>query len=79
MGLGKSLSLISLVATGWSKSTEQASGLRPRRSHDVAALLAYDIVLTSYDIVAQEWRRLDKERQPLYSHSWHRIILDEGK
>lgn len=42
-------------------------------------MLGYDIVLTTYDVVAQEWRNLDNQVNPLFCTNWRRIILDEGK
>lgn len=109
MGLGKSLSMISLLATDLPR---QPSDMRstllivppsllrsweeqlqihthpdtlshwkyhgPKRSHDLKRMLECDIILTTYDIVASEWRDLVKGPKPLYSQSWHRIVLDEG-
>ncbi|KAL6714140.1 vacuolar alkaline phosphatase [Lecanora helva] len=49
-----------------------------KRIKHVVPMLAFDIVLTSYDTVAAEWRGLDRESKPLYSHTWQRIILDEA-
>ncbi len=42
-------------------------------------MLWHDIVLTTYDVVAQEWRNLDNQLHPLFSTNWRRIVLDEGK
>ena len=42
-------------------------------------MLGYDIVLTTYDVVAQEWRNLGSQLNPLFSTNWRRIVLDEGK
>ena len=112
MGLGKTLSVISLIATDWSRRAKSSVGfvptllvvqpsllqtwekelrthLRPqslrfwkhhgpKRANDVAAMLAHDIVVTTYDVVAREWQGLDNGPKPLYSVNWHRIILDEG-
>ncbi|KAL2046939.1 hypothetical protein N7G274_000957 [Stereocaulon virgatum] len=112
MGLGKTLSVISLIATGWSRRTQSSVGfiptilvvqpsllqtwekelrthLRPqtlrfwryhgpKRADDVAAMLAHDIVVTTYDVFAREWRGLDNGLKPLYLLNWHGIILDEG-
>ena len=36
-------------------------------------------MLTTYDVVAQEWRNLDNQLHPLFSTNWRRIVLDEGK
>lgn len=113
MGLGKSLTVISLLAMDWShrpvnthsvtptllvvtlpliRSWEEeftshlhSQTLRcwtyhgPKRSKDIFRMLGYDIVLTTYDVVAQEWRNLDNQVYPLFCTNWRRIILDEGK
>lgn len=110
MGLGKSLSLIALLATDWPRQRKglgstllivPASLLRTwegelkrhthlnthtywkhhgaKRSNDVTMMLSHDIILTTYDVVALEWRNLDNGMKPLFSANWHRIILDEGK
>lgn len=113
MGLGKSLSIISLLATDLQRSSHGSlvvaptllvvlpSLLRtweaefekhlhpgtlrcclyrgPKRSEDVISMLAYDVVITTYDVVATEWKSLDKGPRPLFSVNWRRIVLDEGK
>ena len=113
MGLGKSLSMISLLATDWQQrnpsSPEVVSTLLvvppfllqtweeelrrhlypetlrcclyhgPRRSADMVAMLAHDIVITTYDVVATEWKSVDKGPRPLFLVNWRRIVLDEGK
>ena len=113
MGLGKSLSMISLLATDWppkvSGSTEVVSTLivvppsllrtweeelrrhlypgtlrcwlyhGPKRSADIVSILAHDIVITTYDVVATEWKSVDKGPRPLFLVNWRRIVLDEGK
>ena len=113
MGLGKSLSVISLLAMDWSHRPKDLQGVRPtllvvtlplirsweeqfrshlhprtlrwwtyhgpNRSKDVTKMLGYDIVLTTYDVVAQEWRNLNNQPHPLFSTNWRRIVLDEGK
>ena len=112
MGLGKSLSLLSLLALDWThhqndfakvgptllvvqpslvRTWEQQirTHLRPqtlrywtycgpKRSEGVSAMHTHDIVITTYDSVAIEWRGLDKGPKPLFSIDWHRIVLDEG-
>ena len=113
MGLGKSLSMISLLANDWPHykvgSSEVVPTLLvvppsllrtwddefrkhlhpgtlrcwkyhgPKRSMDLVSILAYDIVITTYDVVATEWKSLEKGPRPLFSIKWRRIILDEGK
>ena len=113
MGLGKSLTVISLLAMDWSHRPKDSQGIKPsllvvtlplirsweeelrshlhprtlrywthhgpKRSKDVTKMLRYDIVLTTYDVVAQEWRDLNNQPQPLFSTNWRRIVLDEGK
>ena len=113
MGLGKSLSIISLLATDWSHRDKNSQSVTPtllvvtlplvrswedefrdhlhpqtlgcwtyhgpKRSKDVTAMLGYDIVLTTYDVVAHEWRSLDNQSSPLFSTNWRRVILDEGR
>ena len=114
MGLGKSLTILALLATDWpckSKGlgptllivppsllrtweeelkkhvkTNSCSYLKyhgPKRSNNIATILNYDIVLTTYDVVTLEWRdfmrSFDLGPKPLYSCIWHRIVLDEGR
>lgn len=113
MGLGKSLTLISLLAMDWSHRPKTSQGFTPtllvvtlplirsweeelrrhlypqtlrcwtyhgpRRLKDVTKILGYDIVLTTYDVVSQEWRNLDNQSSLLFSTNWRRIVLDEGK
>lgn len=113
MGLGKSLTLISLLATDWSEHVQKSIGVPPtllvvplsllqtweeefkrhlhpdtlrwcryhgpKRSNNITILLSHDIVLTTYDLVASEWRTLEKAQKLLFSTTWRRIVLDEGK
>lgn len=113
MGLGKSLTVISLLAMDWSHRPKDLHGVTPtllvvtlplirsweeefqshlrpetlrcwtyhgpKRSKDVNKMLECDIVLTTYDVVAHEWRNLDNQANPLFSTNWRRIVLDEGK
>lgn len=51
----------------------------PKRSDDIASILAHEIVITTYDVVATEWKGLDKGPRPLFSVNWRRIVLDEGE
>ena len=113
MGLGKSLTILALLATDWpckSKGlgptllvvlpsllryweeelkkhvkNDSCSILKyhgPKRSNNIATILTYDIVLTTYDVVTLErrgfMRSFDLNPKPLYSCIWHRIVLDEG-
>lgn len=50
----------------------------PKRSDDIASILAHEIVITTYDVVATEWKSLDKGPRPLFSVTWRRIVLDEA-
>lgn len=113
MGLGKTLSVICLLAMDWSHCAQDSSGHRPtllvvqpsllatweaeftkhllpeslrcwryhgpNRLSGAAALLTHDVVLTTYDLVATEWRNLDCGPKPLFSSIWRRIVLDEGE
>ncbi|RYP75579.1 hypothetical protein DL771_002279 [Monosporascus sp. 5C6A] len=36
----------------------------------------HDIVLTTYTTLAKEWQ--NQERSPVFSHDWHRVVLDEA-
>jgi len=40
------------------------------------ASLNHDIVITTYETLTTEWSR--HAEKPLFSHTWHRIILDEA-
>jgi SNF2 family DNA or RNA helicase len=113
MGLGKTLSVICLLAMDWSHCPPDSSGQRltllvvqpsllatreaeigkhflpqslrcwryhgPNRLNGIAAMLTHDVVLTTYDLVATEWRNLDCGPKPLFSTTWRRIVLDEGE
>ncbi len=113
MGLGKSLTVISLLALDWSYQPKNYQGITPtllvvtlplirsweeefrshlhpqtlrswtyhgpKRSKNLTGMLEFDIVLTTYDVVAQEWRNLNNQLSPLFSMNWRRIILDEGE
>ena len=112
MGLGKSLSIISLLATDWTHRPKSSQDLTPtllivtlplirtweeefrchlypqtlrcwiyhgpKRSKDANLMLTYDVVITTYDVIAQEWRNLDSKPSLLFSTNWRRIVLDEG-
>ncbi len=51
----------------------------PNRLNGIAAMLTHNVVLTTYDLVATEWRNLDCGPKPLLSTTWRRIVLDEGE
>jgi len=50
-----------------------------KRSNGVLMMFAYDIVLTTYHVVALKRRDFDNWLKPLHSHSWYHIVLDEGR
>jgi SWI/SNF-related matrix-associated actin-dependent regulator of chromatin subfamily A3 len=55
-----------------------------RRHQFVQQAHTFDIVITSYNTVAMEWKshksvRARESRSLLFSSHWHRIVLDEGK
>lgn len=113
MGLGKSLSMISLLASEWPDYSSGPSELvptlivvppslvrtwedelrrhlrpgtlrcwlyhGPKRAEDMVSMLAHDIVVTTYDVVATEWKSVEKGPRPLFLVNWRRIVLDEGK
>ena len=113
MGLGKTLSIISLLATDWPRYDSSSSGVAPtlivvppsllrtweeelkrhlhpgtlswwsyhgpKRSEDMVSMLSHDIVITTYDVAATEWKSVNKGPRPLFSVNWRRIVLDEGK
>ena len=43
------------------------------------SMLAHDVVITTYDVVATEWKSVDKGPRPLFLVNWRRIVLDEGR
>ena len=45
----------------------------------MVSMLAHDVVITTYDVVATEWKSVDKGPRPLFLVNWRRIVLDEGK
>lgn len=116
MGLGKSLSMISLIASD--DTLAQCSGpqatqhsqctllvvpssliqtwdgqlirhippgqLRWGKHHEKQKIRHRDdvnhlnIVITTYQTIASEWRRRHAYRSPIFSIYWHRIVLDEA-
>ncbi|KAH7147056.1 SNF2 family N-terminal domain-containing protein [Dactylonectria estremocensis] len=118
MGLGKTLSIISLIAhdkvlekeSGPVKSSGKILGrgtllvLPPsllhnweeellkhlsaehfawrchhgrQRIQETSDVGFHDIVLTTYTTLAKEWQ--DQEQSQVFSHDWHRVVLDEGR
>ena len=51
----------------------------PKRFHNTSRMLLHDIVITTYDVVSADWRRLADSLGPLFSITWRRVVLDEGK
>jgi SWI/SNF-related matrix-associated actin-dependent regulator of chromatin subfamily A3 len=47
----------------------------------VEYLLQHDVVITTYQTLSSAWKKQHSTRSldTLFSVSWHRIILDEGK
>ncbi|KXH44711.1 DNA repair protein rad5 [Colletotrichum simmondsii] len=121
MGLGKTLSMISLIAhdklweSGSQSVRQEPNSLGSggtliivplslldnweneltkhllgdhfnwRRHHaktqlkDVCHLSTSDIILTTYTTLAKEWKfHVQTNESPIFSHEWHRIILDEA-
>ncbi|KAL8707096.1 MAG: hypothetical protein Q9225_007829 [Loekoesia sp. 1 TL-2023] len=50
----------------------------PNRQKSAHMLSESDIVMTTYDIVALEWQKLEASVTPLFAVNWHRVILDEA-
>lgn len=50
----------------------------PSRHDQTRALQGYDIVLTTYEVLRQDFAGR-YERDTIYSHTWHRVVLDEGQ
>lgn len=42
-------------------------------------MFLHDIVITTYDVVSADWRRLADSLGPLFSTTWRRVVLDEGE
>ena len=51
----------------------------PKRLHDTSKMFLYDIVITTYDVVSVDWRRVANSIGPLFSTTWRRVVLDEGE
>ena len=39
---------------------------------------AFDIILTSFQIITSEWKPGVGSKSGIFSNSWHRVVLDEG-
>lgn len=54
----------------------------PRRSESFDKLVLHDLVLTTFSIVRQDWKRSQdpqtERKETLYAIKWNRIVLDEG-
>ncbi|PNP81279.1 hypothetical protein FNYG_05311 [Fusarium nygamai] len=50
----------------------------PMREKLAKSLIEYDVVLTTYGTLQSEWRS-KKEGSPLFTHTWARVVLDEGQ
>ncbi|KAL9612220.1 MAG: hypothetical protein Q9167_003169 [Letrouitia subvulpina] len=68
MGLGKTLTMISLLSSPNSHRT--SDGCLQGRN--------LDVVITTYDVVAAQWRNQHKRQSTLFSIRWQRVILDEA-
>ncbi|RSL54260.1 hypothetical protein CEP54_010011 [Fusarium duplospermum] len=49
----------------------------PSRHDQARVLQGYDIVLTTYEVLRQDFAG-KHERDTIYSHTWHRVVLDEA-
>ncbi|KAH8665633.1 SNF2 family N-terminal domain-containing protein [Ilyonectria robusta] len=49
----------------------------PSRHDRIRELAGYDIVLTTYEVLRQDFAAKD-EKDTIYSHRWRRIVLDEA-
>jgi SNF2 family DNA or RNA helicase len=48
----------------------------------IDVLSEYDIVLTTYETIAAQLKKFHKSNsaeETIYSVTWHRVVLDEGK
>ncbi|RFN46905.1 DNA repair protein rad5 [Fusarium flagelliforme] len=82
MGLGKTLSMISLIAH------DKALGKEPKLNSSGDKLLGRGTLLVLppsllhnwekelANTLAKEWR--DQKQSPIFSHNWHRVVLDEA-
>lgn len=50
----------------------------PSRHDRIRELAGYDIILTTYEVLRQDFAAKD-EKDTIYSHRWRRIVLDEGQ
>lgn len=52
----------------------------PKRDRDVKRMKSYDVVLTTYNLIQTEKKKMDGDKiaSPLFSLKWERIVLDEA-
>jgi SWI/SNF-related matrix-associated actin-dependent regulator of chromatin subfamily A3 len=56
----------------------------PERERNLERFSQYNIVITTYNVVASEWKERNRatrrqgQSRRLHSFAWHRIVLDEG-
>ncbi|KAF4430540.1 SNF2 family domain-containing protein [Fusarium austroafricanum] len=74
------------ILIGWERQIEShigPGGIRimtyhgPARQEQIAKLATYDVVLTTYEVLRQDFT-MRQERHTLYSHKWYRVVLDEA-
>ncbi|KAH0422390.1 SNF2 family domain-containing protein [Colletotrichum camelliae] len=80
---------LTLMPQWCSQIREKAPSLSVHQYHKSAqktsaeGLMNFDVVLTTYETVVQDWKRRDQLEGKLYhlfhpQHSWHRVVLDES-
>ncbi len=50
-----------------------------QRFNQRSQLAQYNIVITTFQTIASEWRKRHTASSLIFSVCWHRVILDEGK